>query len=44
MAMASLVGRTMNSAKHIAKAIFMAEVMEMSEIKILDKVIKFSSS
>ena len=44
MAMASLVGRTMISAKHIAKAISLAMVMEMSEIKILDKVMKFSRS
>ena len=44
MAMASLVGRTMISAKHIAKAISLAKVMEMSEIKILDKVMKFSRS
>ena len=40
----SLVGRTMISAKHIAKAISLAKVMEMSEIKILDKVMKFSRS
>ena len=46
MAMASLVGRTMISAKHIAKAISLAKVMEMelSEIKILAKVMKFSRS
>ena len=44
MAMASLVGRTMISAKHIAKAISLAKVMEMSEIKILEKVMKFSRS
>ena len=42
MAMANLVGRTMTSAKHIAKTISLAKVMELSEIKILDKVMKFS--
>ena len=42
--MASLVGRTMISAKHIANDISLAKVMEMSEIKILDKVMKFSRS
>ena len=36
MAIANLVGRTMISAKHKAKAISLAKVMEMSEIKILD--------
>ena len=44
MAIANLVGRTMISAKHIAKAISLAKVMEMSDIKILDKVMKFSRS
>ena len=44
MAMASLVGRTMTSAKHIAKAICLAKVMVLSKIKILDKVMKFSRS
>ena len=44
MAMASLVGRTMISAKHIAKAICLAKVMALSKIKILDKVMKFSRS
>ena len=42
--MVSLVGRTMISGQHIAKAISLAKVMEMSEIKILDKVMKFSRS
>ena len=44
MAMASLVGRTMTSATHIAKAISLAKVMALSKIKILDKVMKFSRS
>ena len=44
MAMASLVGRTMTSAKHRAKAICLAKVMVLSKIKILDKVMKFSRS
>ena len=44
MAIANLVGRTMISAKHVAKAISLAKVMEMSEIKILDKDMKFSRS
>ena len=44
MAMASLVDRTMTSAKHIAKAICLAKVMALSKIKILDKVMKFSRS
>ena len=44
MAMASLVGRTMISAKHIAKAISLAKDMALSKIKILDKVMKFSKS
>ena len=42
MAMVSLVGRIMTSAKHTTKAISLAKVMELSEIKILDKVMKFS--
>ena len=44
MAMASLVSRTMTSAKHIAKAICLAKVMVLSKKKILDKVMKFSRS
>ena len=44
MAMASLVGRTMISAKHIAKAISLANDMALSKIKSLAKVIKFSRS
>ena len=44
MAMASLVGINMTSAKHIAKAVSLAKAMGMSEIKILDKVMKFSRS
>ena len=44
MAMASLVGRTMTSPKYIAKVICLAKVMVLSEIKILDKVMKFSRS
>ena len=39
--MASLVGRTMSSAKHIAKAISLAKDMALSKIKSLDKVMKF---
>ena len=44
MAMASLVARTMTSAKHIAKAICLAKVMALSKKQILDKVMKFSRS
>ena len=44
MAIANLVGRTMTSAKHIAKAISLAKAMELSEIKIVDTVMKFSRS
>ena len=40
--MVSLVGRNMTSAKHIAKAISLAKVMELSETKIPDKVMKSS--
>ena len=41
MAMASLVRRTMTSAKHIAKAESLAKVMAFSKIKILAKVMNF---
>ena len=44
MAMANLVGRTMISAKHIAKAVSLAKVIELSEKEILDKVMEFSRS
>ena len=44
MAMASLVGKTMTSAKHIAKAICLAKVMALYKIRMLDKVMKFSRS
>ena len=44
MAIANLVGRTMTSAKHVAKAICLAKVMALSMKQILDKVMKFSRS
>ena len=44
MAMANLVGRTMTSAKHIAKAISLAKVMALSKIQTLATVMKFSIS
>ena len=44
MAMASLVGRTMISAKHIAKAISLAKDMALYKIKSLAKVMEFSRS
>ena len=44
MAMANLVGRTMISAKHIAKVICLAKVMALSKKQFLDKVMKFSRS
>ena len=44
MAMASLVGRTMTSAKHIAKAISLAKDMALSKIKSLANVMEFSRS
>ena len=42
MAMASLVGRTMTSAKHIAKAVSLAKGMALCKIKSLAKLMKFS--
>ena len=44
MAIANLVGRTMISAKHIAKAISLAKDMALSKIKSLAKVMEFSRS
>ena len=42
MAMAKLVGRGMTSAKHIGKAISLANAMALCIIKILVKIMMFS--
>ena len=44
MAMAKLVGRGMTSAKHIGKAISLANVRVLCKIKVLAKVMMFSIS